>query len=223
MSTMAVMLTFMLAGFGLYAALRIAHGFGAAVEHTANSGVPDTRTRSRSIKAGVTPQPILPPVLARSDPGDTDSVSEAPKPSEVTARSSGVASALASPSEAHVPVAVVEPVPQPPPNVVSADHVKTIAKPKPAPAPSTKSSKASGASSQAKRHPQAKRAVVQKSARRTPPQTTTFGFTTNQFRTTTNIWQAQATSTARQVQTTPASRQRAGATSTPFEPMFNPP
>lgn len=221
-STMAVMLTFMLAGFGLYAALRIAHGFGAGVEHTASSGVADTWTRSRPIEAGVVPQPILPPVLARSDPGDTDSGSETPRPSEVTAPSSGAAPAPAPPSEAHVSVASVEPAPQPAPSVVSAEGVKSIAKPKPAPAPSTKSAKPSGAA-KAKPHLQAKRRVVQKLSPRTVPQTTTFGFTANQFQTKTNIWQPQATSNARQVQTTAAPRQRAAVTSSPFQPMFNPP
>ena len=221
-STMAVMLTFMLAGFGLYAALRIAHGFGAAVEHTASSGVADTWTRSRPIEAGVVPQPILPPVLARSDPGDTDSGSETQRASEVSAPSSGVAPAPAPPSEAYVPSVSVEPAPQPAPSVVSADGVKSIAKPKPAPASSTKGAKPSGVS-QGKPHPPARRRVVQKLSPRTAPQTTTFGFTANQFQTTANTWQAQATSHARQVQTTAAPRQRAAPAASPFQPMFNPP
>ena len=71
----AVALGLILAAFGLFAALRIAHSYGSSVER-ASAAVPfapDAWQRQPSGGADrLVPAPIAPPVVARSDPTETD-------------------------------------------------------------------------------------------------------------------------------------------------------
>jgi hypothetical protein len=69
----AVAIGLILAGFGLFAALRIAHGYGSSVEHAATPVAPGApRWRPNGGADRVIPGPIGPPVVASSDPAENE-------------------------------------------------------------------------------------------------------------------------------------------------------
>jgi hypothetical protein len=126
----AVALGLILAGFGLFAALRIAHTYGTSVERAsaATSSAPSAWQRQPSGGADrLIAAPIAPPVMARSDPTESEVGLETGSiRSEPPAGSAG-AGAIAEDSEPSPPRPTAESVPADAPPAASVVPVPGMA------------------------------------------------------------------------------------------------
>jgi hypothetical protein len=222
MAAAAIGVSLVLAGFGLYAALRIARGYGAAVEHTANPALPDGWNRSRSIAGDVAPRSILPPVVARSDPADVDAVQGSPTtPFETAAlvpdgSAPGRDEGRTSPGSERIPagsdVAASDPRAAAPEVAEQATLIGSTAAQETSTgghhdhAPlAAKTSKVKRVARRTKPRVPVKRAVLEARARGVVRPQTSFGTFANPLQPVTN------------------SQQRTANTTSPFQPMFNAP
>ena len=222
MAAAAIGVSLVLAGFGLDAALRIAGGYGAAVEHTANPAISDGWNRSRTVAGDLAPRSILPPVVARSDPAEADAVQESPTASLETAALVPDASApgrdegRTSVDSERVPAASDVAAPDPLAPASDAAEQATLIGSTPAQETSTgghrdhaplaaKTSKVKRIARRTKPRAPVRRAVLQARARGVVRPQTSFG------------------TFAKPVQPVTNSQQRAANTTSPFQPMFNAP
>lgn len=193
----AVAMTLILAAFGLFAALRIAHGYGTSVERAsaAIAFAPSTWQRKPSGGADrLVAAPIAPPVVARSEPTESEvsletasmrsepaagnaargGIAEGSEPSPVRTDSAAGPAAPTVPADAPraasggpAPGTAVEGEP-----TGSIDRVAVAA---------LASEGAVASPQQAKRHPAVKRHVVRKRVRRVARRPAYWGAATSPF------------------------------------------